>query len=145
MAGVCYKTSNNKYFECPPRMDDGRHFTDYRPSALVMHMAQYDNGKMSSHDLRQFLIDNASDIMEANRYTAIKKNGCHMGPNKSVPVKDVCQYNQEHPFCSVENPEGLGLHNIGLKPAELDYKAEAGVDKQYPMPADSAFPLYKRA
>ena len=22
----CYKTSNNKYFSCPPRMDDGRHY-----------------------------------------------------------------------------------------------------------------------
>ena len=28
----CYKASNNKYFNCPPRMDDGRHFTDYRSS-----------------------------------------------------------------------------------------------------------------
>ena len=28
----CSKTTNNKYFNCPPRMDDGRHFTDYRPN-----------------------------------------------------------------------------------------------------------------
>ena len=27
----CYKTSNNKFFNAPPRMSDGRHFTDYRP------------------------------------------------------------------------------------------------------------------
>ena len=26
----CHKTTNNKYFQCPPRMSDGRHFTDYR-------------------------------------------------------------------------------------------------------------------
>ena len=28
----CYRTSNNKFFNAPPRMADGRHFTDYRPS-----------------------------------------------------------------------------------------------------------------
>ena len=27
--------SNNKYFDCPPRMSDGRNFTDYRPSCDV--------------------------------------------------------------------------------------------------------------
>ena len=27
--------SNNKYFDCPPRMHDGRNFTDYRPSCDV--------------------------------------------------------------------------------------------------------------
>ena len=29
---LCYKTSNNKYSDCPPRMADGRHFTDFRPN-----------------------------------------------------------------------------------------------------------------
>ena len=25
----CYRTTNNKFFTAPPRMADGRHFTDY--------------------------------------------------------------------------------------------------------------------
>ena len=39
----CYKTSNNKYFKCPPRMDDGRHFTDYRPNCHVNNLVRANN------------------------------------------------------------------------------------------------------
>ena len=35
MANNCNKTSNNKYFDCPALMSDGRVFTDYRPSSYV--------------------------------------------------------------------------------------------------------------
>ena len=38
MSNICKKTSNNKYFNCPPRMDDGRHFTDYRPNDRVNNL-----------------------------------------------------------------------------------------------------------
>ena len=34
----CYKTSNNKYFNLPPRMDDARHFTDYRPNCVMNNL-----------------------------------------------------------------------------------------------------------
>lgn len=70
------KTSDNRYFHCPPRMDDGRHFTDYRPSSLVNHMAQSSNNQMSSYGYRQFLIHHGSEIMNANRYYTYMKNGC---------------------------------------------------------------------
>ena len=41
--GVCNKTSNNKFFGCPARMDDGRHFTDYRPISYVNDLVRYSN------------------------------------------------------------------------------------------------------
>ena len=32
-------SNNNKnYASCPPRMDDGRHFTDYRPNCFVNNL-----------------------------------------------------------------------------------------------------------
>ena len=37
------KTSNNKYFECPARMDDGRLFTDYSPSAVLNDVIRKNN------------------------------------------------------------------------------------------------------
>ena len=43
MNNTCDKTSNNKYFSCPARMDDGRTFTDYRPSSSVDDMIRYSN------------------------------------------------------------------------------------------------------
>ena len=39
----CNKTSNNKYFNCPAKMSDGRHFTDYRPSCYVNNLLRYNN------------------------------------------------------------------------------------------------------
>ena len=36
-------TSNNKYFDCPPRMDDARHFTDYRPNRDVNNKIRHNN------------------------------------------------------------------------------------------------------
>jgi len=57
MSNTCNKTSNNKYFDCPARMDDGRIFTDYRPSSSVDDMIRYSNNVMSSYEYRQFLIN----------------------------------------------------------------------------------------
>ena len=46
----CYKTSNNKYAKCPPRMDDGRHFTDYRPNHEInKHIIE--NNKIGIYNL----------------------------------------------------------------------------------------------
>ena len=56
----CFKTSDNKDKNCPARMDDGRIFTDYRPSSSVDDMIRYSNNVMSSYEYRQFLINNAN-------------------------------------------------------------------------------------
>ena len=56
----CHKTSNNKYFNCPPRMDDGRHFTDYRPSCHVNNLVRSNNAVLNSHEYRMFLTHNAN-------------------------------------------------------------------------------------
>ena len=39
----CYKTGDNKHLQCPPRMDDGRHFTDYRPNCELNANIKLDN------------------------------------------------------------------------------------------------------
>ena len=83
------KTSDNRYFHCPPRMDDARHFTDYRPSALVNHMAQYTNHQMTSYGYRQFMIHHAGEIMDANRYYTYMKNGCAVDNSSTFSGTDV--------------------------------------------------------
>ena len=35
--------NNPKYTIRPPRMDDGRHFTDYRPNCFVNNLIQTQN------------------------------------------------------------------------------------------------------
>jgi len=44
-------------------MSDGRMFTDYRESNYVNNLIRYNNKSMSSYVYRQFLIDNASELM----------------------------------------------------------------------------------
>jgi hypothetical protein len=72
----CYKTTNNKYFNCPPRMSDGRHFTDYRPSCDVNNLITANNGVVSSFDYRMFLQENAEKLMDLNRVYVVQKNAC---------------------------------------------------------------------
>lgn len=72
----CTRTSNNKHFKCPPRMDDGRHFTDYRPHCHIENLIQRNNGTHSSFQNRLFLTQNAEQLMELNRKEACSKNCC---------------------------------------------------------------------
>lgn len=72
----CYKTSNNKHFGCPPRMADGRHFTDYRPSCHINNIIRTGNNVMNSYQYRLFLTRNADELMDVNRGYACQKNCC---------------------------------------------------------------------
>jgi hypothetical protein len=72
----CYNTSNNKHPKCPPRMDDGRHFTDYRPHCYVNNLVQQNNQIHNSYQMRMFLTHNANDIMQLNRKLSCDKNCC---------------------------------------------------------------------
>uniref|UniRef100_A0A6C0EIW4 Uncharacterized protein n=1 Tax=viral metagenome TaxID=1070528 RepID=A0A6C0EIW4_9ZZZZ len=77
----CHKTSNNKYFKCPPMMSDGRHFTDYRPSCSVNSLIQNNTNITSSYQYREYLTHNASKLMDLNRVYSCQKNCC--GPCKT--------------------------------------------------------------
>lgn len=92
--GICYKTSNNKYPDCPAIMDDGRAFTDYRPSCYINDVIRVTNGINSSYGYRQFLQHNATQLMDTIRMYNIKKNGC--SPCSAVPVQ--CET-----LCSVDH------------------------------------------
>ena len=65
--------NNPNYNNCPPRMDDGRHFTDYRPNCFVNNLIQTQNRITDSYYYRQFLQENASKLIELNRLYAVKK------------------------------------------------------------------------
>ena len=72
----CIKTSNNKYANCPPRMDDGRHFTDYRPNCHMNNLHRSNNGLTNSFVSRMHLTHNATQLMSANRQHAHTMNDC---------------------------------------------------------------------
>ena len=72
---LCYKTSNNKYFDCPPRMADGRFFTDYRPNCFINNRIKVENKLVNSYDYRMFLTRNADKLMELNKKNTFIMNG----------------------------------------------------------------------
>ena len=74
--GSCFKTSNNKYFDCPALMEDGRAFTDYRPSSYVNDLLRIQNRVYDSYSYRQFMIHNGLNIIETNDKYNDLKNGC---------------------------------------------------------------------
>lgn len=110
----CERPSNNQYFNCPPRMADGRHFTDYRPRCTQQFQDKVDNKLLSSYEHRMFLMQNASEFMKRNALNAYMFNRC--GPcvepydqGTMVPEfeKQVC--NERVCSFGVSNAYGLGL------------------------------------
>jgi len=103
------KTSDNKYLTCPPRMDDGRHFTDYRPNYYINNMIRMTNGITTSYDYRQYLIDHAEELMAINRQYSETKNcygqKCDATP---VPFHRECQVSISNVNCGVINKDGIG-------------------------------------
>ena len=67
---------------CPLRMDDGRHFTDYRANNFINSDVRYGQGILTGSHYRQFLTRNAVKLMNNNSSAAWKLNGC--GPCKNL-------------------------------------------------------------
>jgi hypothetical protein len=108
----CNKTSNNKYFDCPALMSDGRIMTDYRSSNTVNDMIRISNNTLSSYDYRNFLTNNATNIMKINNDYIYNKNSCKSGQMTDIPFTDVCSYNTQVSVCrKTNNPRGIGLNN----------------------------------
>ena len=110
MSSECYKTSNNKHFNCPPRMDDGRHFTDYRPNCAVNNLIRANNQAVNSFTYKKFLTDNAEKIMQMNRAYACQKNCCGPCSKKSTQLPHETEVVCNKRTCStrVVNPNGVG-------------------------------------
>jgi hypothetical protein len=108
----CNKTSNNKYFDCPALMSDGRLMTDYRSSNTLNDMIRISNNTLSSYEYRNFLTNNASNIMKINNDYISNKNSCKSGQMITVPFSNVCSYNTQVGVCNKTNaPLGIGLKN----------------------------------
>lgn len=68
---------DNLYNACPPRMEYGGVWTDYRPRCIAN--ADITSKHISSEDYRQSLIDNGALMIEQNRAFTESKYGC-FGP-----------------------------------------------------------------
>ena len=145
----CYRTSNNKYFQAPPRMDDSRHFTDYRPDCHVNNLIKNDNKVFNSYKYRLFLTRNAEKLMDANRQYAFLKNGvseCKMPYNQGTMLpeetKVVC--NSQNCRTVINDKNGLGQGRIYSEEPNnlLDTHQNPKLNKNYCTPPQDNFRYY---
>ena len=112
MSELCYKASNNKHPNCPPRMDDGRHFTDYRPRCQLNNLIQMNNNINNSFQYRMYLTRNAEALMDSNRAYISKKNSC--GPcmepyNQGTMLPESTKVSCNNNSCNAEVVDTKGL------------------------------------
>lgn len=136
MNNTCNKTSDNKYFDCPARMDDGRVFTDYRPSYHVDDMIRYSNNVMGSYEYRQFLIHNGASIMKVNSNYTRDKVSCDSCNSKSMPFHTLNNVNDVYSKKTVIDPNGIGIYNnvpdIYLKePSKKNNKSNRNMNESF--------------
>lgn len=111
---TCTRTSENKRTSCPPRMQDGRLFTDYRPRCDVNLSAMWKNTPMSgSYDYRQQMIRNGDAILEKWRDEARRVAACGTCKNPfdsgtMLPEQDVFKCDKVQCVRIKNDPAGLG-------------------------------------
>ena len=111
----CYRTNDNKYSNAPPRMADGRHFTDYRPNCFLNNRIQVENKIPNSYDMRLFLTRNAEKLMDLNKKHSYVLNGnfeCKQPYNQGTMYPEESKVRCNSHTCNVthnyDNGVGLG-------------------------------------
>ncbi len=121
---VCTKPTDNRKLNCPPRMADGRHFTDYRPRCALNSRSTYVikdvrnkdpmDVKMppnNSYDLRQYLIQNGEKLMHMNREEAFVRNmcgPCTINPSTMLPEQTMVTCDKQICRTNLNDANGLG-------------------------------------
>jgi len=99
---------DNFYDGCPPMMDDGRLFTDYRSSQVREEVFRQRHCTMSENEARTFRIENADRLMDEewthqrNTKSCFPQKKCfHNHPNTRVSTSynnaEILAYNGELP------------------------------------------------
>lgn len=109
----CMKASDNKHFDCPARMADGRHFTDYRPNCHLNNNLRTNNSLANTFEYRRFLQHRGNNLMEFNRKSSYEQNGCGTckepyHTNTMLPEQSRLYCNKNGCKAEVVDPNGLG-------------------------------------
>lgn len=123
MTSHCNRTTDNKHFDCPPKMADGRHFTDYRPSCDIDVAIRNDNSIKNNFQYRKFLQTNGVDIMNINRQHSCMKNCCtpcstnsdNFNGGTMLPEKYLVECDEHTCTRKLNDPKGLGDGRVYYK------------------------------
>jgi hypothetical protein len=87
---------DNYFQECPPMMDDGRLFTDYRSSQVREELFRYKNCLVSENDARTYRIEKGNELMDGEWDHLRKTRSCFNSKNcfhKNLTTRVTSAYN----------------------------------------------------
>ena len=111
--GTCYSGSINVNFNFPPIMSDGRIHSSWQPDSVINERIQQQNNITSNWSYRQYLTQNADEIMKMNTQQA-----CYdLGMNPHIKTDSTPSSNVPHLYQNTfdSSPPGYGYCNSDLK------------------------------
>ena len=108
-----YSGSNNINYNMPPMMSDGRNYSSWQPEAVINSKIQKQEGITSNWQYRNFLQNNATNIMKFNYLDAVNASGnnpntyINTQPSKNSPFVFTSTHDQNKP--------NFGYNNSDLK------------------------------
>lgn len=148
----CYRSSNNRFFNSPSKMADGRLFTDYRPNCEMNRYIESGNKIKNTHDYRLFLSRNAERLMDKNKDYIYMKNGMgncmepyHIGTMLPEKTRVVCDQHTCRVVDVDPNGHGQGREYVTEKSNDLltpQMKPEKELDDNVCATAFDSFNYY---
>jgi len=118
---TCYSGSNNYNKTSPPLMNDGRTYSSYTPDAEVNDKIKKDAKIQSNWDYRQYLQNNALQIMQYNTAESVYATGI----NSSSAINTTGTSNVPFLFSGTNDTRkpAIGYNNNDLKNPYLTREA----------------------
>jgi hypothetical protein len=134
----CNRTVNNKYYNNPAIMSDGRAFTDYRSSREVNELIAMRNNVQPSMLYNQFLNHRANQFIDKFRDIVSEKMQMGTVNAPTITSAQTCKVNiDSQVFCE---PSNSGQYSIGTT-----WKATAFQPTISQTPEEFAFPETERS
>jgi hypothetical protein len=108
-----FSGSNNTYYTMPPIMSDGRNYSSWQPESVLNDKIKQDAGINSNWKYRQYLQQNANNIMKFNMMETISNSGNNpYAVDNKTPSPNV-----PHLFKSTHDTSSpaYGINNSDLK------------------------------
>jgi hypothetical protein len=108
-----FSGSNNTYYTMPPIMSDGRNYSSWQPESVLNDKIKQDAGINSNWKYRQYLQQNANNIMKFNMMETISNSGNNpYAVDNKTPSSNV-----PHLFTSTHDTSSpaYGFNNSDLK------------------------------
>jgi len=149
---------DNYFQQCPPMMEDGRGFTDFRSSQVREELFRYNNNVISENEARTLRIDNGEAIMDrewavlrSTRSCFPQKKCFHKSPTTRVTTAynnaEILAYNGilPAPQCNVETDDYRLTMTKGSKGSGNISQINANQANVYGYDKDRCPALYPRS